>query len=389
MNCQKGTDRPCGRKSVQDVFQRRPFGKQQIRLIIMFPFIFLWHVAHAAGIIGLPPVPVPVNNVQTTQKIELGKTLFTDRRLSADGTISCSHCHHPNKVFTDGFSVARGIGGLKGVRNAPTLVNAVFYTSFFHDGRKVSLEEQALDPFVTPFEHGLKDHQYVLSVITKDPTYSDTFKQVFSVPVKAITMEHVAQAIASFERTLVSGNSAFDRYQYGGEKQAMSASEIRGMRVFRRKGNCGNCHEIGWESALFTDNLFYNLGVGYERLKPIYSILMNELKVSMKEGRSPNYDMLNDIQRAELGRFNVTHILSDIGRFKTPTLRNIAVTGPYMHDGSLKTLEEVVEFYDEGGVANPRLDGGIFPLKFTDQEEADLLAFLRALTSPEYASEFK
>lgn len=359
--------------------------KSVIGLIVILPAVFLWNAALAVEIIGIPPIPVPANNTQTPQKIALGKALFTDRRLSADGTVSCSHCHRPNHVFTDGLSVARGTGGLKGIRNAPTLVNSVFYTSFFHDGRKVSLEEQALDPFVTPFEHGLKDHQHVLAVIEKDPNYSAAFEKVFGVSVKEINIEHVTKAIASFERTLISGNSAFDRYQYGGEKQAMSASEIRGMRVFRRKGNCGNCHEIGWESALFTDNLFYNLGVGYERIQPIYSTLMKELKASMKENRSPDYSMLSEAQRAELGRFNVTHVLSDLGRFKTPTLRNIAVTGPYMHDGSLKTLEEVVEFYDKGGVINPRLDGGIFPLKLTEQEEADLLAFLRALTSPEYA----
>ena len=356
-----------------------------LKLIIMLPIAFLWHVALAAETIGLPPVPIPSNNAQTPQKIALGKALFTDRRLSADGSVSCSHCHRPNHTFADGLSIARGVSGLKGLRNAPTLVNAVFYTSFFHDGRRASLEEQASDPFVTPFEHGLKNHQHVLSVIAKDPTYPDSFKKVFGVSVKEINIEHVTKAIASFERTLISGNSAFDRYQYGGEKQAMSASEIRGMRVFRRKGNCGNCHEIGWKSALFTDNLFYNLGVGYERLKPIFSILMKELKISMEENRPPDYSMLREAQRSELGRFNVTHVLSDLGRFKTPTLRNIAVTGPYMHDGSLKTLEEVVEFYDKGGVINPRLDGGIFPLKLTEQEETDLLAFLRALTSPEFA----
>lgn len=356
-----------------------------MKLVIVLPIAFLWHVALASETIGLPSVLVPANNAQTPQKIALGRALFADKRLSADGTVSCAHCHRRNLVFTDGLSVARGVNGLKGVRNAPTIVNAVFYTSFFHDGRKVSLEEQALDPFITPFEHGLKNHRQVLAVIKNDPTYPNIFQKVFGIPVKAINMEHVTHAIASFERTLVSGNSAFDRYQYGGEKQAMSASEIRGMRVFRRKGNCANCHEIGWKSALFTDNLFYNLGVGYERIQPIYSTLMKEIKASMKEGRMPNYSMLSEAQRAELGRFNVTHVLSDIGRFKTSTLRNIAVTSPYMHDGSLKTLEEVVEFYDKGGVANPRLDGGIFPLKLSEREEADLLAFLRSLTSPEYA----
>ncbi len=360
--------------------------KSAVRLIVMLPAVFLWNAALATEIVGIPPVSVPVNNIQTKQKIALGKALFMDRRFSADGTISCAHCHRPNNTFTDGLSIARGTSGLKGVRNAPTLVNVVFYTSFFHDGRKASLEEQAANPFVTPFEHGLKNHQHVLAVVREDPKYPGIFKKVFGVSVKAINMGHVTQAIASFERTLVSGNSAFDRYQYGGDKQAMSPSAIRGMRVFRRKGNCGNCHEIGWESALFTDNLFYNLGVGFQKLKPIFPARMKELNASMKENRSPNYDMLSDIQRAELGRFNVTQSLSDLGRFKTPTLRNIAVTGPYMHDGSLKTLEEVVEFYDEGGVSNPILDGGIYPLKLTEQEETDLLAFLRALTSPEYES---
>lgn len=347
---------------------------------------FLCHAALAEQPLGLPPVSVPRNNPQSPEEIALGAALFSDTRFSADGTVSCAGCHRPDQAFTDGLARARGVRRLEGTRNAPTLANAAFYTSFFLDGRRRTLEEQALDPFVNPIEHGLNDHGVILDVVRADPGYRQGFLRVFGLAPERVSMEHVVQAIASFERTLVFGDSPFDRYLYKGEKQAMSESAIRGLRLFRRKGNCANCHEIGWQAALFTDNLFYNLGVGFDRIKPILPRLTQELQTAMREHRAADLGMLTEAQRSELGRFNVTGVLTDIGRFKTPTLRNVAVTAPYMHDGSIQTLEEVIEFYDEGGTPNPMLDKGIFPLKLSVQEEADLLAFLQALTSPAYQS---
>ena len=210
--------------------------------------------------IGLPTVPIPPDNPQTPDKIALGRALFNEPRFSADGTVSCASCHLPAKAFTDGRPVAEGIGKQKGTRNAPTVVNAVFYTTFFVDGRRNSLEAQALDPFVNPIEHGLEDHQAILDLVRSVPSYAERFNRSFGVMPEQITMDYVTKAIASFERTLISGDSPFDHYVFGYDKTAMTESAVRGSRIFKRKGNCANCHEISWRSATFTDNLFYNLG---------------------------------------------------------------------------------------------------------------------------------
>jgi cytochrome c peroxidase len=241
------------------------------------------------------------------------------------------------------------------------------------DGRAQSLEEQALGPFVNPIEHGLTSHQTIVDVIRQDADYLKQFNTVFNVPADAITIDHVVKAIASFERTLVSGNSPFDRYYFGMDQTALSESAARGSRIFRRKGNCANCHEISLNNALFTDNRFYNVGVGFKRLAPVLGALI--------EGKNSDELTLTDLQQSELGRFKVTKTLADLGKFKTPTLRNVALTAPYMHDGSIKTLEEVIEHYDKGGDKNRYIDAKIFPLHLTQQEKADLAAFMRALTS--------
>jgi len=332
----------------------------------------------ADGLFGLPELPIPKNNLQTVEKISLGAKLFNDKRLSADGTVSCASCHHENKAFTDGLDVSMGIQQKKGFRNAPTVVNAAFYEHLFVDGRAHSLEEQALGPLLSSVEHGLKDKQHIVNIVKVDPEYKKLFTQVFGTSDILIT--EIAQAIASFERTLISGNSSFDRYLFGRNYQELTESEAQGMRLFRRKGNCSNCHEIGGKSALFMDNRFYNLGVGFERVNGE----IEEFVAEIRSGESPNDVSLSDEQRAELGRFNATHVIADIGKFKTPTLRNIALTAPYMHDGSMQTLEEVVEYYDKGGKKNPYLDSAIFPLHFTDEEKRDLVAFLKALTSEQY-----
>ena len=329
----------------------------------------------AKPLTGLPPLQIPANNPQSEEKVILGQKLFNDPRLSADGTISCASCHQSGKAFTDGLPQAKGFRGQMGNRNAPTLVNAAYFKSFFHDGRAASLEQQALGLLTSPIEHGLTDPEQILAVIRQDFDYLKSFLDIFGITAEKITTEHLAKAIASYERTLISANTPFDRYYFKAERQLLNESEARGLRTFRRKGNCANCHEISWDHALFTDNRFYNIGIGFEHLKPFFPSLLT-LK---KENRS-----LSPLQKSELGRFNVTGLTTDMGKFKTPTLRNIALTAPYMHDGSLKTLREVVDYYDKGGEQNRFLDPAIFPLELTEQEKVDLVAFMRKLTSPEY-----
>lgn len=348
--------------------------KYSIGIILFLQVGLVW----ADNFLGLPKLTIPIDNQQSVEKIALGRQLFNDKRLSQDGSISCASCHEQKRAFTDGRQVAVGIKQQTGFRNAPTVVNAAYYKTLFLDGRAASLEEQALGPFLNPIEHGLKSHQQIVELVSQVPNYQKQFAKVFNT--NEITAELIAQAIASFERTQIAGNSAFDRYLFGRDRQALSESEARGMRLFRRKGNCANCHEISGKDALFMDNRFYNLGVGFAKVNPQIAGFVKALRA----GESAEEYAFTDAQRAELGRFNVTHIIADIGKFKTPTLRNIALTAPYMHDGSMNTLEEVVDYYDKGGEKNPYLDSAIFPLHFTDQEKLDLVAFLNALSSEAY-----
>ena len=337
--------------------------------------------------LGLPPIPVPEDNPITKAKADLGEQLFKEERFSTTGEIACSSCHEPEKAFTDGRAIAEGIKGRLGTRHTPTVVNAVYYELQFWDGRRESLETQSLDPLVNPVEHGFSSHESVLEVVRDDEGYVRQFREVFGVGSDGITMDHIAKAIATFERTLVSGNSPFDRYRYGGEEDAISESAKRGLRVFRNQGRCVDCHTIEQTHATFTDNEFHNLGVGWDRIgDEVFDLVGNFRKMKESDGEA-NIDetILTDKKVSELGRFAVTLDTQDVGRFKTPTLRNVAVTPPYMHDGSEKTLMEVVEFYDKGGNANPLLDGGIQELDLTQQEKEDLVAFMKTLTSPRFS----
>jgi cytochrome c peroxidase len=327
--------------------------------------------------LGLPPLNIPADNPQSTEKVSLGKRLFNDRRFSSDSTISCASCHSSEKAFTDGLHVSKGLNGQIGMRNAPTVLNAAFYETLFLDGRVDSLEEQVLGPMLNPIEHGLQDLQLIVDLIQQDRSYTEAFSKAFALKADGINISHVTKAIASYERTLVSGDSLFDRYLFGRDHSALSTSAERGLTIFKNKGNCVTCHEISWNNALFTDNRFYNIGVGFNYLTPVLS----ELIAFTSQGKNPEDFPLTALQRSELGRFTVTKDLTDIGKFKTPTLRNIALTAPYMHDGSMLTLEEVIEHYDKGGDKNKFIDTKIFPLQLTKQEKQDLVAFMKALTS--------
>jgi len=341
----------------------------------------------SAGLLGLPPVPVPVDNPQTPEKIALGKRLFNDARFSADGKVSCATCHQQAKAFTDGLPVSKGFNDLTGTRNAPTVINAAYMRSLFWDGREPDLEGQSMQPPVNPVEGGLPDHGPQLRVIRGDPEYVRAFKRVFGVEAGQIAMEHVAKAIASFERTILAGDSPFDRYFYGADQTAMTAEQVQGLKLFVGKGRCVSCHRIEQTQALFTDNRFHNIGIGFKKIRGKEQEIAAAYLQSKHRGANVDVTVLTKQDMSELGRFAVTENVTQVGAFKTPTLRNIAETGPYMHDGSLETLEDVIDFYNNGGRVKENdplsgfLSGGIRPLDLSDREKQQLVAFLKALTS--------
>ena len=270
-------------------------------------------------------MPVPEDNPLTTERVERGRELFFDTRLSRDRTISCASCHDPERAFTDGRPVAIGVFNRAGRRSAPALANRGYGRSFFWDGRAATLEEQVLQPIQDPNE--------------MDMTLAEVSARVRLPP------EEVARSLASFVRSLLSGNAPFDRF-INGDRDALSAEQQAGLQVFRGKANCTACH-VG---PTFSDERFHNTGVAW------------------RDGR-----LLDE------GRFEVTRRSEHRGAFKTPTLREIARTAPYMHDGSVGTLTDVVEFYDEGGRPNPTLDPELRPLRLTDDEKRALVAFLESL----------
>lgn len=301
--------------------------------------------------LGLPEFSPPGSHTLTAGAVELGRRLFFDQNLSADRTVSCATCHQPARWFTDGLPTARGIGGQLGERNTPGILNAAYWTRQFWDGRAADLEEQAGGPIANPIEMNLP-HEVCVERLAADSTYREQFTSVFGPG--PVTMTRIVRAIGAYERTLLSGNSPFDRYYYGGDKSAMSAAAIRGLAVFRdpARGNCAACHTIGERNALFTDGLFHNLGTALDA----------------------NGELVDP------GRFAQTGVEAERGAFRTPGLRNVAQTAPYMHNGRLKSLREVIDFYIGGGSSNPQLDPLMRPLILSARERADLEAFLVALT---------
>lgn len=304
--------------------------------------------------LGLPNVAIPADNPPTAQTVALGRKLYYDKALSVDNSIACASCHDPEAGFADPNQFSEGVGGKLGGRQSPPVMNAAYFTTQFWDGRAASLEEQAGGPVENPVEMAFT-HEGVVERLSEDPVYAELFKEAWGEG--PIAFEMVAKSIASFERTVLVGNSPFDRYMFGGDKEAMSEDAIRGLDVFTdpEKGNCEVCHEINEEEgyALFTDNKFHNLGVGAEL----------------------------DGSLADIGRFEVSQVETDKGAFKTPHLRNIADSAPYMHDGHLRTLKEVVDFYVGAGNSNDFRDEEIHELDhLSAQERADLIAFMEALS---------
>jgi cytochrome c peroxidase len=311
--------------------------------------------------LGLPPVPIPPDNPPTRETIALGRKLFFDKILSRDNTVSCASCHDPKAGMADPRAVSLGVGDLPGTRNAPTVINAAYNPMQFWDGRVVTLEEQAFGPVDNDVEF-IHSHAGVERKLAASPEYVDLFAKAWGPG--PITYDMVAKSIASYERTLVSGNSPFDRYFYGRDRNAMSESAIRGLQLYLdpslKAANCVSCHRIDADYSTFVEPRFHNTGVAFD---PVTRTIL------------------------DLGRWAITRDPTQVGAFRTPTLRNIALTAPYMHNGSMKTLEETVDFYFEGGRPNQHISNDMpapglpdIPKEQQAQAKKDLVEFMKALT---------
>lgn len=288
-----------------------------------------------------PPIPWPADNPYSPARAELGRILFFDGRLSANDAVSCAFCHDPAHVFAGGGAFSVGVNGKREARRTPTLINRAWGRSQFWDGRAASLEEQIIGPITSPDEMGMTT-EAVAKKVGVIKGYAPLFMAAFGD--SAVTFDRIAKAIATFERTILSGNSAYDRY-LAGEKSALTKQQKDGLDFFEKKGECAECHS----GPNFSNEKFANLGVGMDRANP------------------------------DPGREDATHKRSDTGRFKVPTLRDLASRAPYMHDGSVKTLAEVLDIYAKGGLPNPHLDTRLAPFYVDEEIRRDLLAFLDSL----------
>lgn len=308
--------------------------------------------------LGLTSPTAPPDNPLTGDRILLGRKLFFDKRLSLHGSKSCATCHLPDHGFAENLNLSISADGRTQRRNAPSVLNVGYLNALTWDGRFHSLEAQALEPFTAWGDMGIELDE-ALGRLRSEPEYLRMFRKAFG---SAPTERRLAEALACYLRSLVSGGTRFDQFMFGGRRDALSDTEKEGYSLFTGGARCAECHNVSLKpdgrprgaAALFTDQKFHNLGLGFKR------------------GRM-----------WDVGRYGVTGVPSDWGAFRTPSLRNAALTAPYMHDGSLATLEEVVEFYDRGGTPNPNLSPAIKPLNLKAGEKAALVAFLRALTDPE------
>ena len=330
--------------------------------------------------LGLPPLPVPAENPLTPDKIELGRKLFFDRRLSLNNTFSCAMCHVPEQGYTSNEqATAIGIEGRTVRRNSPTLYNAGYLRRLFHDGREYSLEQQVWGPLLARNEMGAPSVGYVLEKVKGLKDYGGLFEKSYG---RSVTMETLGMAIASYERTLNSAASPFDLWRFDRQRNALGRQAKQGFELFTGKAGCSACHRVNDQYALFTDQDFHNTGIGYraamgtpaekQRFQAAPGLVLDidpAVLASVSESK-PN----------DLGLYEITQNPADRWKYRTPTLRNVALTAPYMHDGSLATLKDVVRFYDGGGVPNENLDPLMKPLKLSDRDMDALVAFLESLT---------
>lgn len=333
--------------------------------------------------LGLPRVPHPPDNPPTAQKIELGRKLFFDRRLSINRTMSCAMCHVPEQGFANWeLATAVGVEGRSVKRNAPTLVNVAYLDPLFHDGRDVSLETQFIGPLVAHNEMANPSAGFVVAALNRMPDYRPLFDAAFGAPA---SLDRIGMALGAYQRSLTLGDSPFDRWRYGGEAEAIGAAARRGFDLFTGKAGCASCHLVGARDALFTDLQFHDTGYGRmredRRQNPPETV---PVRVAPGVVHQVDIDIVRSVsapREADLGRYEVTEDPDDRWKFRTPGLRNVALTPPYMHDGALTTLDEVLAFYNRGGPGHPDQDPRIRPLGLTGEELRALEAFLNTLTS--------
>ncbi len=336
--------------------------------------------------LGLPPVPIPAENPLTRTKIDLGRKLFFDRRLSINDTFACATCHIPEQGFTNNeMRTAVGVEGRSVLRNSPTLYNVAYLARLFLDGREISLENQIWQPMTSHNEMAAPSIGWIINKIRRMRDYDGLFEKAFDGSGPNILT--VGQALASYQRTLLAANSPFDRWYFGNQTNAVDESVKRGFGVFSGKGQCIVCHTMQKEHALFTDQKFHNTGLGYMisfskgskdapkttrvQLAPgVFVDVSNEKIEAVSQQKLPN----------DLGLYRVTENPNDRWRFRTQSLRNVELTAPYMHNGKFDTLREVIDFYDQGGIPNELLSPFISPLNLSEQEKQDLEAFLLSLT---------
>jgi cytochrome c peroxidase len=326
---------------------------------------------------------VPADNPQTPEKIALGEKLFFDGRLSVDGTVACSTCHDPALAFTDGRPVSIGVKGRVGQRNSPTILNALYNSAQFWDGRAKTLEEQAALPITNPSEMGQPSLDAAVAPIAALSEYELAFRRVFG---RAVNGNDLVRAIASYERAQFSFDSPFDHFM-AGEKTAISDSAKRGWDLFNTKARCNKCHALSEDQrdpTFFIDQDFHNIGIGILRHNVV--ALACKAEGEIDSGKLVDVDQAAiESETSVVGRFLVTKKEKDIASFKTPGLRNVLITAPYFHDGSQATLWDVVDHYNHGdGLKNPWLDEDMQPLALSESEIDDVVAFLATLTSSQY-----
>ncbi len=326
---------------------------------------------------------IPADNAMTSERVALGHKLYFDKRLSADGTVSCATCHDVTRGFTDQLAVSEGIKDQLGRRNAPTTLNVALLQTVFLDGRSPTLEHQAKLPIINPIEMGMPDGQAAVDAIKGDAEYQAAFKKAYG---RKVNYDDIGRAIAAFERTLVFVDSPFRRF-LDGDEDAISAEAKEGWELYNEKGRCMTCHPMNPSNPLGTDNRFHNVGVSarHQDFEGLAKRAMKALKEDPSEEKLDELALSTDM--SELGRFMVTKNRSDIGTFRTPLLLNIGITPPYMHDGTVETLWDVMDHYNKGGEANLFLDGGMEPLALTEEEINSIVALLFSFTDVRFAEE--
>ena len=326
---------------------------------------------------------IPEDNAMTPQRVALGRKLYFDQRLSADGTVACATCHDVTRGFTDQLPVSEGIKDQLGRRNSPTTLNVALLQSVFLDGRSPTLEHQAKLPIINPIEMGMTDGEAAVRAIQDDAEYQAAFRKAYG---REVNYEDIGRAIAAFERALIFVDSPF-RCFLAGDEEAISADAKQGWLLFNEEGRCVTCHPINPSNPLGTDNRFHNVGVSarHQDFEGLAKRALKALEADDSEQKLDELALSTDM--SELGRFMVTKNRSDIGAFRTSILLNIGIMPPYMHDGSIETLWDVMDHYNKGGEANLFLDGGIEPLALTEEEIDQFVAFLFSLTDVRFAEE--